>query len=34
MDSLMREGGRGKMWELFGENMNEIIEELNEKLVA
>lgn len=28
------EGGRGKMWQLFGENMNEIIDELNEVLAA
>ena len=27
-------GGRGKMWQLFGEQMNEIIDELNEALVA
>lgn len=27
-------GGRGKMWQLFGENMNEIIDELNEVLAA
>jgi len=30
-DSL---GGKGKMWQLFGEEMNKIIEELNEALVA
>ena len=30
-DSL---GGKGKMWQLFGEEMNEIIDELNEALVA
>ncbi|MDP3914835.1 MAG: type I restriction-modification enzyme R subunit C-terminal domain-containing protein [Bacteroidota bacterium] len=28
------EGGKGKMWQLFGENMNEIIDELNEALAA
>lgn len=28
------QGGRGKMYELFGDNMNEIINELNEVLVA
>ena len=28
------EGGRGKMWQLFGENMDEIIDELNEVLAA
>ncbi|WP_421894148.1 type I restriction-modification enzyme R subunit C-terminal domain-containing protein [Marinoscillum sp.] len=27
-------GGRGKMWQLFGAQMDEIIEELNEELVA
>ncbi|MCF8278267.1 MAG: DEAD/DEAH box helicase family protein [Flavobacteriales bacterium] len=27
-------GGRGRMWQLFGEDMNGIIEELNEVLVA
>ncbi len=27
-------GGRGKMWQLFGDKMNAIIEELNEELVA
>lgn len=27
-------GGRGKMWQLFGEKMNDIIDELNEELVA
>lgn len=27
-------GGRGRMWQLFGENMNGIIDELNEVLVA
>lgn len=27
-------GGRGKMWQLFGEQMDEIINELNEALVA
>jgi type I restriction enzyme R subunit len=27
-------GGKGKMWQLFGENMNEIIDELNEALAA
>jgi type I restriction enzyme R subunit len=27
-------GGRGRMWQLFGEQMNEIIDELNEALVA
>ncbi len=27
-------GGRGRMWQLFGEEMNEIIEEMNEVLVA
>jgi type I restriction enzyme R subunit len=28
------EGGKGKMWQLFGENMNEIINELNDALAA
>ncbi len=28
------QGGRGKMWQLFGEEMNNIIDELNEALVA
>lgn len=28
------EGGKGKMWQLFGEQMNEIIKELNEALAA
>ena len=28
------QGGRGRMWQLFGERMNEIIEELNDALVA
>lgn len=28
------EGGKGKMWQLFGEQMDEIINELNEALVA
>ncbi|MEQ9437482.1 MAG: type I restriction-modification enzyme R subunit C-terminal domain-containing protein [Cyclobacteriaceae bacterium] len=28
------QGGRGKMWELFGEQMNEIMQEMNEELVA
>ena len=28
------QGGRGRMWQLFGERMNEIIEELNGELVA
>lgn len=28
------QGGRGKMWELFGDGMNTIIDELNEALVA
>jgi type I restriction enzyme R subunit len=27
-------GGRGKMWQLFGTEMENIIEELNEVLVA
>ena len=27
-------GGRGKMWQLFGDEMNEIIQELNEALAA
>ncbi len=27
-------GGRGKMWQLFGEDMHQIIEEMNETLVA
>ena len=27
-------GGRGRMWQLFGEEMNRIIDELNEALVA
>ena len=28
------QGGQGKMWQLFGEHMDSIIEELNEGLVA
>ncbi|WP_200974845.1 DEAD/DEAH box helicase family protein [Echinicola sp. 20G] len=28
------QGGRGKMWQLFGEEMNTVIEELNEALIA
>lgn len=28
------EGGKGKMWQLFGENMDDIINELNEALAA
>lgn len=28
------EGGKGKMWQLFGEDMNDIINELNEALAA
>jgi type I restriction enzyme, R subunit len=28
------QGGRGKMWQLFGDDMNRIIEELNEALAA
>lgn len=28
------QGGRGKMWQLFGEEMNKIIDELNEALAA
>jgi type I restriction enzyme R subunit len=28
------QGGRGKMWQLFGEEMNNIIDELNEALAA
>lgn len=28
------EGGKGKMWQLFGESMNDIINELNEALAA
>ena len=28
------QGGRGKMWELFGDSMDGIIDELNEKLAA
>lgn len=27
-------GGRGKMWQLFDEGMNDIINELNEALAA
>lgn len=27
-------GGRGKMWQLFGEGMKDIINELNEELAA
>jgi len=27
-------GGRGKLWQLFGEESEELIEELNEILVA
>ena len=28
------QGGRGKMWQLFGDDMNSIIDELNEALAA
>lgn len=28
------QGGRGKMWQLFGEEMDQVLEELNEELVA
>ena len=31
---LMLRGGRGKMYQLFGDGMNDIIDELNEKLAA
>ena len=31
---LMQEGGKEKMWQLFGEQMDEIINELNEALAA
>ena len=27
-------GGRGRMWQLFGESMNTMIDELNEALAA
>ena len=27
-------GGRGRMYQLFGDGMNDIIDELNEKLAA
>ncbi|RMG78911.1 MAG: hypothetical protein D6712_20505, partial [Chloroflexi bacterium] len=27
-------GGRGRMWQLFGDDMEKIIEEMNEALVA
>ncbi|MFC3417159.1 type I restriction-modification enzyme R subunit C-terminal domain-containing protein [Algoriphagus hitonicola] len=29
-----KNGGRGKMWALFGEEMEKVIQELNEELVA
>ena len=32
--SFDAEGGKGKMWQLFGEQMDEIINELNEALAA
>jgi len=28
------EGGRGRMYQLFGDRMNEVIEEMNEEMVA
>jgi len=31
---LIAKGGRGRMWQIFGEEMNEIIEEMNEVLVT
>ena len=31
---LDSQGGRGKLWQLFGDDMNEIIEDLNEALIA
>jgi type I restriction enzyme, R subunit len=34
LDPFNKQGGLGKMWQLFGEETEEIIEELNESLVA
>jgi type I site-specific restriction endonuclease len=34
LDPFNKQGGLGKMWQLFGEEMDEIINELNESLVA
>jgi type I restriction enzyme R subunit len=34
LNPFNREGGLGKMWQLFGAQMDEIIEELNEVLAA
>ena len=34
LDPFNKQGGLGKMWQLFGEQTNEIIEELNEVLAA
>lgn len=34
LDPFNRNGGLGRMWQLFGEKMDEIIEELNEVLAA
>jgi type I restriction enzyme R subunit len=34
LDPFNKQGGLGKMWQLFGEETDEIINELNESLVA
>jgi hypothetical protein len=34
IDPFNKEGGLGKMWQLFGEKTEEVINELNEALVA
>jgi type I restriction enzyme, R subunit len=34
LDPFNKEGGLGKMWQLFGEKTDEIINELNDVLVA
>jgi type I restriction enzyme, R subunit len=34
MSPFDSEGGRGKMYQLFGEKMDELLDELNEVLVA
>jgi type I restriction enzyme R subunit len=34
LDPFNKQGGLGKMWQLFGEETNSLIDELNESLVA
>jgi type I restriction enzyme R subunit len=34
LDPFNKQGGLGKMWQLFGEETDAIINELNESLVA